>query len=272
LRTSFCCDRTARALAIILALGCGTGASPAGRNSDDPESVEILSVLLPVYGQLAREGLSPASSPEGWVEGRPNRDLATDDVCGCHYVPDGRVVNPDQCAPIGIAGSEDLARAGVVRVITYERLRRAAVPGTGSEIARLKAMGVSERFKAETTLRQILRDPHLAIVAPLPVSDRTRYLDIGSVGVERARWKGCDVSIGDKAFTPPRALTGFIARAMLYAAQRYGVVVDYTLGELKRISDGDPPSAWERQRNLGIARTLRQVGGNPVIEASVRPR
>ncbi len=265
-----------KGLAVLMAggllLASSAEAKDPVRNSDDPESIDLLNVFLPLYAQLAREGLFPITSREGWVEGRPNRDLATDDVCGCHYVSDGRVVNPDQCSPIGIAGSEDLARAGVVRVLTYERLRRAVVPGTGSELARLRAMSPADRFKAESALRQILRDPHLAVLAPLPVADRTRHLDVGRVTEDRAKWKGCDIRIGDKTFTPPRALTGFVARAMLYAAQRYGVVVDYTLGELKRISDNDPPSAWERQRDIGIARIVRPIGNNPMIQQPVKTR
>ena len=266
----FCSDRIWGAAALALAGSWSPPALAIDRNSDDPESVDVLSTLVPVYTQLAKLGLyARPGADAGWINGKPNYDLVTDDVCGCHYLQDGHVINPDQCAPIGASGSEDLARVGIVRVLVYERLRAGILPGTGSEAARLKALSPVNRSRAEANLRAILRDPHLAFLSPLPVADRTRHLDIGRVEQERARWPGCAIRIGERGFTPPPALNGFVARAMLYAAERYAITVDYTLGELKRLSDADPPSRWELERDILIAKIARTYGVNPFIHPAL---
>lgn len=260
-------------LAVALALcSSGAGAASIERNPDDPASVEMLQTLLPLYENLSRTGqFALGQGTIGWVAGRPNPDLATDDVCGCHYLSSGRVINPDQCSPIGAAGSEDLARIGIIRMVGYDRLRRAAIPGEGSELQRLNALSRGERFQAELKINQMLRDPHLAILAPLPVADRVRHLEIGKVAGDAPTWPRCGIRVNERSFSPPPQLNGFAARALLYAATRYNIAVNYPLGQLKRVSDQFPPSQWELDRNTLIVRYYRVYGPNPFIAARSTP-
>lgn len=265
----------------ILAFGIATSASAVDmhgiqRNSDDPDSVDIIKTLIPVYEQLSKAGrFSIGQVSVGWVAGRPNPELATDDICGCHYLSSGRVINPDQCSPIGATGSEDLARIGVIRVVGYDRLRRATIPGEGSEQSRMNSLSGVERARVEMRLKTILGDPHLAIFSPLPVSDRVRHLEIGKVTGDSKIWEHCSIRMNDRSFSPPPQLNGFVARAMLYAATKYNVTVDFPLGQLKRLSDQFPPSQWEIDRNALILKTVRIYGLNPhivgVASASFRP-
>ncbi len=265
------CRLFAAATALLLGVSGASSADVIERNSDDPDSVEILHALLPVYAQLSRSGrFALGKVSVGWSEGRPNPDLATDDVCGCHYLPSGRVINPDQCAPIGATGSADLARIGVVRVVGYDRLRRAVIRGEGSEQSRLNALSRHERFRVEVRLKTILRDPHLAILAPLPVADRVRHMEIGKVASEVRPWPHCAIRLSERSFTPPPQLNGFVARAMLYAAIRYGVPLDYTLGQLKRVSDQFPPSAWEIERDGLIRKYMGTYGSNGFLLEAVK--
>lgn len=273
MRTSSWSERirvVALALALVSPLGA-PAAEPLERNSDDPESVDILKSLLPLYAQLSRAGrFSLGQVSVGWVEGRPNPDLATDDVCGCHYLPSGRVINPDQCSPIGATGSEDLARVGLIRIVGFDRLRRAVIPGEGSEQSRLNALSRAERFRVENQLRVMLKDPHLAILAPLPVADRVRHLEIGKVAETAPTWPHCAIRVNDRSFSPPPQLNGFVARAMLYAAARYGVSVEFPLGQLKRVSDQYPPSQWEIERDALLSKFYRTYGSNPYLIAAVK--
>jgi endonuclease I len=60
-------------------------------------------------------------------------------------------------------------------------------------------------------------------------------------------------------------LNGFIARALLYAAQTYKVDVGYPLGTLMKVSADNPASPWEMARNILINRYQRPYKLNPFI-------
>ncbi|MPR05638.1 hypothetical protein [Microvirga tunisiensis] len=235
---------------------------------------DMSNALLTIYGRLASEGLT--TSRDGAVP--VAKDGARDDICGCRFGPDGRAIHPELCEPIDRSGSEDLARSGIVRVITREQLgatRQCFKEGSPRCVMgrNLKYVGLRCCSDSDTEFRAMERDPHLVLLAPLPVADRLSRLQIGNVENPKQPWQACEVAVDQEHFAPPARLNGFIARAMLYAADRYKVQVEYPLGTLKRVSDQNPPEAWEMRRNeliAEISRSYRVVGPNRFITEAAK--
>lgn len=236
----------------------------------DPEGGKLAIALISIYESLAHHrifALPQAATPEF---GRPVTDLARDDVCGCYYSEGGGAVNAEQCEPIKKADSERHARAGIIRIVDYDKLRRSAFPNPDAhrEMAVTSVLGLMDRNKRlelQTAMRLAVSDPHLVLLAPSPVSERLMGSGVGKVEDGRRPWEACDIVVGDHSFVPPVALNGFVARAMLYAAQTYKVDVGYPLGTLQKVSADNPAAPWEIARNILINRYFRPYKLNPFI-------
>lgn len=263
--------RLAATVALLqIATAAQTNAQMAQDVLIDPEGAKLAASLVPIYESLAHHrlfALPQGSAPE---YGRPITDLTRDDVCGCYFADDGGAVNAEQCEPIKKSGSERHAKLGILRIVDYDRLRRSALPNPEAhkEMAVTSALGMVERNKRlelQTAMRVAVSDPHLVLLAPSPVAERVMGSSIGKVEGGRRPWDTCDMVLGDHTFVPPAALNGFIARALLYAAQTYKVDVGYPLGTLMKVSADNPATPWEMARNILINRYQRPYKLNPFI-------
>lgn len=237
----------------------------------DPEGEEMAIKLMPMYEILSNRRLYalPGTGTRD-RDGEQINDLTRDDVCGCVYANGGAVVRAQHCEPVMKADNDAMARLGVVRVIDYDTMRRALLPDRQAfrEMSVTSALGQinrSERFRLERDIDLALKDPHLLLLAPLPVAYRLMGLEVIRPEPEKRLWDQCDIVVGDNGFAPPSALSGFVARAMLYGAKKYKITVNYPLGALERISAADPPGSWELARNGLIGRNLPQYGYNQYI-------
>lgn len=264
----------ARMTAIFAVLQLATVTQPRAQMAQDalidPEGAKLAIALVPLYESLAHHRLF--AQPQGNVSefGRPITDLTRDDVCGCYFADDGGAVNAEQCEPIKKSQSERHAKLGIVRIVDYDRLRRSAFPNPDAhkEMAVTSVLGMVERNKRlelQNAMRLAVSDPHLVLLAPSPVADRVMGSTVGKVDGGRRPWETCDLVIGDHTFVPPAALNGFVARALLYAAQTYKVDVGYPLGTLMKVSADNPASPWEMARNILINRYQRPYKLNPFI-------
>lgn len=250
--------------------GASAGAQMRQDVMSDPEGDATALRLMPLYEVLAHNRIFSLPERRASGEGRPITDLTRDDVCGCYYAEGGVGVNAEQCEPVRKTLNENLARIGVVRVIDYDTMRRTLLPNADAvrEMSVTSALGKldrAERNRLQRRMREALADPHLMILAPLPVAHRLMGMRVSSPQDGKQPWETCDVTVGDGVFSPPKVLDGFFARGMLYAARKYGVDVGYPLGTLEKVSAANPPSAWEIGRNVLIARYLAPYGANPLI-------
>ena len=236
----------------------------------DPEGAKLAIALVPLYESLAHHRLFAQPQENVPEFGRPITDLTRDDVCGCYFSDDGRAVNAEQCEPIKKSQSERHAKLGIVRIVDYDRLRRSAFPNPEAhkEMAVTSVLGMvdrNKRLELQNAMRLAVSDPHLVLLAPSPVADRVMGSSIGKGEGGRKPWETCDLVIGDHTFVPPAALNGFVARALLYAAQTYKVDVGYPLGTLMKVSTDNPATPWEMARNILINRYQRAYKLNPFI-------
>lgn len=236
----------------------------------DPEGSKLALSLIPLYESLAHHRLFAMPSGTESDFGRPITDLTRDDVCGCYFSDDGLAVNAEQCEPIKKAESERQAKLGIIRIVDYDRLRRSAFPNPDAhkEMAVTSVLGMvdrNKRLELQTAMRVAVSDPHLVLLAPSPVADRMMGSSVSKVENGRRPWETCDLVVGDHAFVPPAGLNGFVARALLYAAQTYKVDVGFPLGTLAKVSADNPAKPWEMARNILINRYLRPYKLNPFI-------
>lgn len=236
----------------------------------DPEGAKLATSLVSIYESLAHHRIFAIPQSDAPEFGRPITDLTRDDVCGCYYADGGGAVNAEQCEPIKKSDSERHARVGIVRVVDYDKLRRSAFPNPDAhkEMAVTSVLGLMDRNKRielQTAMRLAVSDPHLVLLAPSPVAERLMGSSVGNVQNGRRPWETCDITVGDHSFVPPASLNGFVARAMLYAAQTYKVDVGYPLGTLMKVSADNPATPWEMARNILINRYFRSYKLNPFI-------
>lgn len=236
----------------------------------DPEGTKLAQSLIPLYESLAHHRLFATPAAANSEFGRPITDLTRDDVCGCYFSDDGLAVNAEQCEPIKKSDSERHAKIGIIRIVDYDKLRRSVFPNPDAhrEMAVTSVLGMvdrNKRIELQTAMRTAVSDPHLVLLAPSPVADRLMGSTISKVEEGRRPWETCDLVVGDHSFVPPAGLNGFVARALLYAAQTYKVDVGYPLGTLMKVSSDNPASPWEMARNILINRYQRGYKLNPFI-------
>ncbi|MBD2745766.1 hypothetical protein IC232_03555 [Microvirga sp. BT688] len=166
-----------------------------------------------------------------------------DMACGCQIdAREGRVAQPFECKPVIEAGSEAASTLKAVRLVGEEDLA-----------ARMPCFkeGISVCRK-DPEFRRALADPHLVFVAPAPVADALDGLKLGPVEKPTLPVPGCDVVIDPNkgTFALNERWHGYVARALLYAAEHYKVRTRLLPGELQRISKHHPPTVQERLMSM----------------------
>jgi deoxyribonuclease-1 len=119
--------------------------------------------------------------------------------------------------------------------------------------------GVDEEF----------RSMHLDLQNLVPVIDGLRKArsgyPFGEISGEERRYGTCDFEVQERVVEPPRSKRGDIARVYLYLADIHGMPMLPAEREMfEKWHQEDPPSQWERKRNLRIKET--QQVGNPYVE------
>lgn len=252
-----------RRLSFVLAVAIVLGAVPGRGRADGPPAGEpdrqastlATRMLLRVYSDMAG--------------GRTSVGIA-DDLCGCRFDGDGNVLQPNACEPIERQGREDLAGADVVRVVPLSGIAESLAcfrEGDGICVdSGMRYGGVECCRRSSGEYWRRAADPHLLLLAPMPVAREARELRVAREVATRQPWAACEVAFGDRTIALPARLSGFVARALLYAAWRYQVSVGFPTGLLRRLSAAYPPSGWEIERNESID-AVTGYGRNPYIAA-----
>jgi deoxyribonuclease-1 len=113
--------------------------------------------------------------------------------------------------------------------------------------------------------RKAFVDLHNLVPVVSEIAQARKGLPFGEVDGEPREFGTCDFEVGEKTVEPAESIRGDIARVYLYMAHAYEMPLEESEEAMfEKWHKADPPSDWERERNLRIKEV--QKVGNKFIE------
>lgn len=185
------------------------------------------------------------------------KSLPRDPACGCPYTGNGHLADPTHCDAMRGDVNESDARVVAVPVVDPRAVAAplACFRRGHCQIDGVEFGGITCCSRDERGYLSAMRDPHLYILAPLPLSKQIEGMVPGRAAEGSPRVCGFAIDRAAGVFSLPSSLNGVTARAWLYAAQHYGTRPPWAIATLVDISSTSPASRFEVARErLGRVR------------------